>query len=231
MIIVPIQWFGLGDIIFEQTLVRKIAKGNAIMWPSDALFVEGLNRAYPDITFIDRAKADIDYECKEDYVKNAMRFLPLRWADTILKVPYSQCMASKYALYDMDYRIWKEKAMWRRDEEKEDELYKLLQCDKKEYNLVNSFFGSQSQLRVSIEVSNGLPNINMGTVQGYSLFDWAKVIENASTINVVSSSIIYILEMLALKAPEVHLYCRKPIEHDFKTIDYIFEKHKYIQHL
>lgn len=231
MIIVPIQRWGIGDIIYEQTVVRKVANGNSILWPVEPHFVDGLSRAYPDITFSDGSKMDIDFERRDDYVQNAMRFLPLRWADSIMKVPYTACMASKYSLYHQDYRIWKERAMWHRDTVKEDELFEVLGCNNGPYNLINRFFGSDSQLQVTINVNNECQNIEMKTIQGFSLFDYAKVMENADNLHLVSSSTIYLTEQLELKAKEVHLYCRRPIEYNFANIDYLLEKHKYVFHL
>lgn len=233
MIIVPIQYFGLGDIIFEQTLVRKIANGSAILWPVAPQFKDGLQQAYPDITFADRTKMDIDYNRQDDYVQNDMRCLPFRWADAILQVPYTQCMSSKYQLYNQDYRTWKEQAMWHRDSDKEDELFKSFGCDKGEYVFTNVFFGSESQLRISVPMQESwnLPLIEMRTIPRFSLFDWAKVLENANEIHTVSTSILFLLEMLDLKAKEVHLYCRKPIEHNFDNIEYLLERHNYKLHL
>lgn len=233
---IPNQFFGLGDIIWCQTLVKELAQGNPILWPVLPHFVEGLNRAYPDITFVDYKSLPLDYENRNQYhttidgIGEAI-VLPLRWADTLLKVPYTQCMSSKYAMYGMDWQRWKEHAMWKRNEQQEDYLYWALKPPVSDnYNLVNCIFGSDSQLQVPIEVPNKLRDIRMQTYQGVSLFDWAKLLEQATEIHTVSTSIIYILELLDLQAPGVHLYPRRPHEHDFRNIDYILQKHKYIRH-
>lgn len=225
MILVPIQFFGIGDIIFTNTLVRNLMEaGDKILWPVKSHFVEGLNRAYRDVIFVPYQSIDIDYNCQDDYEKDDFRFIPLRWAEIVLKVPYSQCMRAKYDWYDMDYRTWKDKAMWHRDIPKENLLFKALGCDKGPYNLINIFFGTNSQLKGNIQLDNGLPNIEMRTIPGFSLFDWAKVIENATDIHVVNSSILYIMELLELKCKQPTLYVRKPIEKDFTTTDYLFTK-------
>lgn len=229
MTIIPNQYFGIGDIIFEQTVVRNIAGGEPIIWPVMPQFVEGLQRAYPDIAFCDMHSLSLDYNRKDEYTIRDMRVLPLRWADSICKVPYTDCMASKYLLYDMDWQTWKEKAMWQRDTEREEKLKALLQLPK-EYNLINRTFGSESQLKAAINVENGLTNIYMRTVPGFSLFDWAGIIQGATHIHTVSTSIIYVLELLKLKASEVHMYPRHPIEAHFKNVDYILQSHKYVLH-
>jgi hypothetical protein len=225
MILVPIQYFGAGDCVFTQTLVRNLMEpGDKVLWPIESHFCEGFNRAYPDILYVPYKSMGIDYNCQNDYEQEGFRFLPFRWCDTIMKVPYSQCMRAKYDWYGMDFRTWRDKAMWTRDAVREELLFNELGCNKGDYNLVNIFFGSHSQLKVDIKLNNGLPNIHMKTIPGYSLFDWAKVIENASEIHVVNSSILYLLELLTLKCKNPTLYVRKPIEKDFTTTDYLFTK-------
>ncbi len=230
------QPFGAGDLAWEQTLVRRWAKGREIIWPIFDHFVPGFSRAFPDIKWLPFSKTTFNSNRLDHYTEDIPGYgecevIPLRHADTIMKVTYDRCMESKYLWANMDYREWKEQAMWKRDEEKENELFELLGCHQGEYNLINCIFGSYSQLSRGIKVHNGLLNVHMTTIEPYSLFDYAKVIENASTINVVSSSILYLLELLDLKAKVVDLYCRTPIEKNFDTVKYILEKHKYNLHL
>lgn len=151
-------------------------------------------------------------------------------------MPYKDCMKSKYGMFEQDWHRWREGAMWIRDEYREKELqYRILKDEDyvfngKPYCLVNQKFGTNSQLHKSILPETGLPVFNMAALSGYSLFDWAKLIENASEIHAVSTSIIYLLEMLDLKAPEVHLYNRTIKGQGFDNIDYLLTKHKYIFH-
>lgn len=233
-IVVVNQFFGIGDVIFEQTIVNKIANGRRIIWPVLPQFVEQLNRAYPDIEFVAHGYFPIDAERRDRYFAiigdekkriNA-EVLPMRWCDTNMMVPYSRCMEVKYTYFGDDYKTWKEKAMWKRDTDREDELFHLLQLDGKEYTLTNRFFGSNSQFIAKMPSSA----VEMYTREGFSLFDWAKVIENASAIHTVSTSIVYLLELLDLKAQEVHLYARKPLEQNLDTVKYLLERHKYVLH-
>lgn len=233
MILVPLQTFGLGDCLYCQTLVKKLAKsGDKILWPVESHFAEGLNRAYPDVTFIDKRHVNFNFDRMEDFVDGECRILPIRWADQILRVPYTQCMSSKYTLYNLDWMDWREQAGWVHDIKKQKELSKLLGLNfGGEYTLVNKFFGSNSQYSADIHPIDGLFQVEMRTIPGFSLFDWSHIIANATNIHTVSTSIIYILEMLNIEAKEVHLYVRKPIETDFRNIDYLLQRHKYIYHL
>src|SRR5690606_7188918 len=214
------QFFGIGDIIFCMTIARRfIAQGYNVTWGTLPHFLDGLRRAYPDITWVDYRKFKIDYDKKGEHdaiVRDEpYRVVPLRWNVEILGVPYSQCMASKYDLFGWHYKDWKEQAHFERGE-KENELAELLGIDfNKPYTLTNRFFGSNSQFCVQVE-SRG---IEMQSIEGYSLFDWAKIIENAECIHTANTSILYLLELLDLKAKEVHLYCRKPQEKDFRNTE------------
>jgi hypothetical protein len=96
---------------------------------------------------------------------------------------------------------------------------------------VNKYFGSFSQLEADIQANTDLPIIEMRTIPGYSLFDWAAVIEKADQVHTVSTSIIYILEQLELGQKPIHLYLRKPIEQDFRNVDYILTSNYYLPHL
>lgn len=233
MIVIPNQTFGLGDIIFEHTLVRELVTNeDRVIWPVSPALTEGLNRAYPDFTFVDMNVLRLNLERKEEFEMNGSRILPLRYADMILKVPYHMCMKSKYMLYGKNWEDWKRQAMWQRDTAKEQALYDALELKEGEqYNLINRYFRTDFSGVADINIDNGLRNIDMQSYQGFSLFDWAKVIESATQIHTVSTSIIYILELLTVKALQVDLYLRKPDEKDFRNAEYILQSHKYVQHL
>jgi hypothetical protein len=234
-VLMPIQYFGLGDIIFEQTVVRNLMQhGDKVLWGVEPIFVDGLNRAYPDFTFIDYQSLRVDLTQRAKHRSSyGFEMLPFQYSVDLCNVPYKFCMASKYMLYNMDYNIWKEKAMWHRDAVREFNLFHSLGLDEdntEPYNLINDTFRSNLSGRVDIEVDNGFRNIRMSVLPDYSLFDWAMVIQKAATIHTVSTSIIYLLELLELRATEIHLYPRKPEEMNFENIDYILKSHNYILH-
>lgn len=92
MIIVN-QYFGLGDIIWEQTLVKAIADVKPVIWPVMPQFVEGLNRAYPDITFVDMNLLKLDYNRNYEYEFAGAKILPMvvrpKGSTLILRPPSS----------------------------------------------------------------------------------------------------------------------------------------------
>jgi len=230
MTVLPLQFFGIGDVIFSMTLIKRISNGNPIVWGVMPHFVEGLNRAYPNVTFVDWNKLGIDYNTKQhkeiyhaEYGKCVI--IPIRWADSIMKVGYEQWMRSKYDMYGMDYRDWKEHAMWVRDEAKENELSKLVGNSD---TFVNDMFGSDCKLKSNVPT---FPNATkMRVIDGYSLFDWAGVMQKAKHIHSVNTSIIYLLDQLELNATDVHLYQRAIKSQTHKGVDYLINKHNYIYH-
>lgn len=230
-LLIPAQFLGLGDVIFSMTLVRKLAVPKyKVLWPVLDHFVEGCQRAYPDITFIPKEWCPVDFNSKNDTENELYRYLPIRWSDGWKGLPYTENMRSKYDMYDMDFTQWKQLAHYRRDLDREEKLAEIVGVKKGErFNLVNKFFGSNSQFQCDIQIKNEYKNIEISTLKGFSLFDWSGLIEDAAEIHVANSSILYLLEMLDWKAKEVHLYCRKPIEKDFSFTDYLHTK-PYILH-
>lgn len=226
------QYFGIGDVIFAQNIAHSyVEKGYDVIWPVRNHFVEGLSKAYPRITFVDEKLIKPEYfnirEFKE--IDNTL-IVPIRWSDNYRGLPYSQTMRSKYLMMGMDFNDWKKRAMWVRNIFREDELYYdvLRLDDGMRYNLISERFGTNSESSATVEVNNGLPNVEMKTIPGFSLFDWAMVIQRASHIHVVSSAIFYLLELLQIKA-DIHLYTRRPLEKDFDNIRYLMTK-PYVLH-
>jgi len=229
MTVLPLQAFGIGDVIFSQQLVRTVANGNRIAWAVMDIFKIGLQRAYPDIEFIDQNGSGIDFDIKEHKTIQHGKYgdcvvLPIRWADSILRVPYNDCMRAKYDLYGMDYNDWTRGAMWQRDAEREQALIKHVGFTGG--SLGNALFGSNCTSKVNLPKCD----TQMQVISGYSLFDWAGIIEQASEIHTVNTSIIYLLEMLDLTAKEIHLYQRPIKGQSFDNVKYLLKRHRYILH-
>ena len=60
--------------------------------------------------------------------------------------------------------------------------------------------------------------IYMNKIPGYTMLDWAKVIENADQIYTVSTSNLFLIETLPIKASNVCIYPRLPRENNFDGI-------------
>src|SRR5690349_15296765 len=113
----------LGDSIWSQTLVRELSNGKPIIWGIESQFVEGLQRAYPDIFWIDVKMLNTEVQqFKLDSIIGNTRIIPIGHSNTIMKVPYKEVMKAKYDMYGFDWRTWRN-TMYQRDIKKEENLY------------------------------------------------------------------------------------------------------------
>lgn len=225
-VLIVSQPFGLGDIIFTQTIAHEfIDDGYKVIWPVDR-DAEMLNAAYPEILFIDKAMTNFDLECKEFKEENGIRYLPMRFSEWLMKRQYWEHMRSKYDFLGMDWRRWIDYAMPLRNRQREKELMSAIGLKKGEqYNLLQMKFGAEGKYVIQpLRAANGLKDLVLDFVPGYTLFDWCGIIENATHIHAVSSSSLYLFEVLNLKAEQIHLYARKPYEQDFKYVKFLMTK-------
>lgn len=227
------QPHGLGDHIFTQTLVREISGGAKIIWPVNEIFMEGLQEAYPHISFVPDTiiKPEILETKSKQQDSPAGTIFGIRYAEWLMGRQYRDHMKSKYDLYGLDWRIWKRDAMPKRNLKKEKFLqHEVLHIKEGEpYNLIATKFGGAKEKEIQINLTNGVRNVNMTVIPEFSLFDWSGIIENATIIHAVSSSTLYLFELLDLKASQVHLYPRKPIENDFSFTRFLMTRN-YILH-
>jgi hypothetical protein len=231
MALIVLQPHGLGDHIFCQSLVYQLADLDYIVWPVLPHFIKGLKRAYSEINWIPVGSLSPNVEnCRIDTVINGNRILPIRYADSITRVKYKDCMKSKYEMYGLDWNTWRDFGFQRNTERENDLFYNILGlADYSEpYRLINKRFTSNESKSVIISESKEIRNVEMKSIDGFSLFDWSKVIERASEIHTVGTSINYVIELLELRAKEVHLYKRLPDENHYQNYDYILKRHSYI---
>jgi len=228
---IVIQRFGLGDLIFSMGAIKML--DGVIIWPTLPEYVEGLTRAYPEIVWVDWSLIALDWQRKDRYLLGDIDVIPLAHQD----VPITVCMKNKFNFFGLRWQDWKSGAMWTRDYAQEQKLLDHLNIKEgDEFALINVNFGCWSKAglksgssKAYVGVSTNLRQITLDFIPGFSLFDWAGVIERASYIATVSSSNFYLLELLELKAAEIHLFPRLPYETDFRNIEYLFTK-PYILH-
>ena len=111
------------------------------------------------------------------------------------------------------------------------ELHNITKDSK--FNLISRKFGGGSFDEINVDVpdpNNGLNTIFIKRMEGFSLFDWAALMAAATNIYMVASSNIYLLEMMELRAQEIHLYPRLPRETDHRNYQYILQRHRYTLH-
>lgn len=213
------QFQGLGDIIFCMKIAEYLLSigHEKIIWPVNPIYLD-IQKHFPKIQFVNKETFNIDYNRRDFYDLNLLgesfTVIPLRFSDSICKVPYYDCMRSKYMLSGLDMSTWRD-IDFVIDDKKSNELFERFGSGV----LVNRYFTTGSNMQIDIK-ANG---IEMQTIKGYTLFDWSKVIMNATEIHTVGTSINYLIELLKPKCP-IHLYTRKPQEKDFKNYNYILSK-------
>ena len=218
------QFAGIGDILFTIPIARYfIKKGHKVTYPT---VFEGLDKHFPDITFKNKQDLDIDYDSKEFIVtKEDNLIIPMRWANEIAKVYYRACMLSKYMIVNLPFGLWRTLS-WERDRKKEDRLFsEVLKIKEGErYRLINNIYMSDGSKKINVPMNHRIKNIHLKPIEGYTLLDWGKVIENASEIFIVNSAILVLMEILTLRCQQAHIFKRVPMEIDHYNYSYICSK-------
>jgi len=224
---------GAGDILFEQSIAQDfVDEGFKVIWPVETVYAS-LSKHFPNIAMVDKSLISIDYESMEDHEVNGARIIPMRFTDRIMKLPYVDCMKSKYMYLEKDWTKWKENCKIVRDAEAEKRLYyEVLKLkDGENYNFISEQFMTGGKLVNQIKVENGMKNVYMTFVPGYTLIDWLMVMERATTIHAISSSWLYLFELYQMKAhqhDQIHLYVRRPVEHNHDNYKYLLSKTGYV---
>ena len=245
------QFRGLGDILFIMQIAQEeIAKGNRVIIPVESHYVE-IGKHFPGVEIVDMNHISWDSNYKPFNYDNRnvcqvsnlawgdCTIIPFRFANDILNVPYTDCMKAKYWYWDSELKKYCGMESWQRwrnfkftrDEANEQKLFEMLNPKNEPFNFINRNFRTNFSGKSPIKVNNGLLNIEMRPIKGFTLIDWSLVLERASSIHSVGTSINYLIEKLDINCP-IHLYKRLPEERDFKNYDYILdqENKKYIFH-
>jgi len=224
------QPLGIGDVFFCQGIGKYfLNKGYRVIWPlaSQVMYLKEYINS-PGIEFVNK---DLDFPRKDFYIEQNplviekdFVFLPL--ANASHRVPNSSLMYSKYELLGLDFNIWRDNFNYTRNIERENNLYYniLGLKDKEEYVFLNKKFGTPpyfNEAPFNVDTNNKV--IEMQFIPGDNLFDWLKVIENASMIVTVDTSYQYLMEkMNTLKATDFYCYPRSNNMDFVPIIDKIF---------
>jgi len=212
------QFTGLGDILFTVPLARHFIKqGEVVVYPYDLIYGD-IGKHFPDIGFIPKDMLNINYDYKEEYMIDNVSVIPLRFAD-INPNNNPNTMSAKYDMFDLDYQMWRE-LTWKRDINAEERLYGTIN-PKKDYIIVNKNWHHSNQ-RKDFAIKTKLEVIEMQNIAGYTLLDWGLLFEHAKEIHTVGTSLVYMLEMMDLKA-KLHLY-QRPGENGFANYNYLLKK-------
>jgi hypothetical protein len=224
------QFQGLGDILFCEPIAKHYYNNgeNEIIWPIAGDFL-WLQEYFPYINFVNWQEFNFPYESTYHGQVTENEFhVPLRFANPIVRNlhphDYSDqfhTMIDKYRMVNLPLDMWKTMT-WIRNTQREDELYNMLVHDTN-YILVNNMW-SDGVLNIQINNPDNHQVVYMNRVSGYTMLDWAKVIENADQIYTVSTSNLFLIETLSIKATDVYIYPRLPRENNFDGISEFVNK-------
>lgn len=232
---------GLGDILFLQKLAYNIKNlGYDVYWPVVSEF-KWLNDYIKDFTFV--SWDDDSNHLTGPPLPDSVRF-PRReeyWPGNPTSVTddlfffngfgnYSPIMAGKYNSIGMEWGDWRYYVHFERNGEKEDKLfYDVLNLtDEDNYVLVNRNYRTRPNRAICEKISNNPADYNLKVVElsivdGFSMFDWCKVFENAQEINMVETSVCYMLESPqmfdTIKQKKLTLHSSHG---SFSEVDYLF---------
>ena len=193
-----------------------------------------IQRNIPYINFVEKDLFDIDYNERDFIETDKQIIIPMRWSKEYYASPLKYTMFNKYKMVGIKLEEWR-KLTWLRHRWRESRLKELLGIKEGEkYNLINCNFYSFENKTIffnktlldptNLDINNKLKNIEMKFIPTFNLLDWAGIIEEAENIYSVNTSIIFLLEVLELKAKEIHLYSRNVNGADFIQTEYLRSK-------
>jgi hypothetical protein len=207
---------GLGDIIWLQPVIdRFINLGYEVHFPVINLYYEMLKEQLIKKNLIWHKEND-DFPLKNFYgtqkiiEENNNLYLPISFANYYL----NQCsvMISKYYFTNTPITNWHKSFEIKRNYEKEQKLFKIYGVDvNKPYSLMNMTYGTPPNHRTrKIQIDCQTDQIISMSFEkdqknNFNLFDWIGLIENASEIHTVETSICYLIDKYA-KTDKLFMY-------------------------
>ncbi len=202
---------GIGDIFFLLKMVKHyINIGYKVIFPiyPQLMFIKD----YIIIDGLEFCSISDDFNHKNDYLNGSHITTENLIVIPTQNVNYGgSCMEAKYQMVGLDYNGWQEYFTFNRNFIKENELYYnvLGLKDDEKYTLISKTWGTQPNFAskdVYYESKDNVVEIKL--IDGYTLFDWSKVIEKANEISIVDTSFNYIIEKLDINAKKLFLNSR-----------------------
>ena len=216
---------GIGDIFFCQKIARVMMQNRyQVIWP-----------LRPDIHWIKDYIKDIyfptiddDFLGKDVYERGAGAvinengaFISTATAD--MTHSDGKIMSSKYSMLGIDYSDWKDWFKFTRNFAKEDDLYYnvLGLKDDSEFVFINNLYNTDIRDSELLSPENyDLPVVELKIMEGFTLFDWCKVLEKAKSVFTINTSINYLIDVLDTSYERYVIIAHS--EQNKREIDYLF---------
>jgi len=218
---------GIGDVFFCQKIARVMMQNRyQVIWPlrSDITWIRDYIRDiyFPSVEDIFPGKEVFD-TAAGFAIEETGAFISIATAD--LTHNDGKIMSSKYSMLGIDYSDWQDYFKFERNLDKENELYYnvLGLSDESEFAFINNLYNTDiKNSNILSKEKFDIPVVELKIIEGYTLFDWCKVLEKAKKIHTINTSINYIIDVLDTSYDEYVIYA-----HDDKNkteIDYLFKK-------
>lgn len=217
---------GVGDIFFCQKAAKFLRDKfgcSSIKWPVISEF-EWLRDYITDIDFcnIDSIKmpAGNNIIQTDDFI-----YVPLQDADQHMLD--QSVMVSKYKFCGIGFSDWSNFLNIRRNTEREQQLKSKVLRDigTKEFAFVNKIYGSPPAsvtCKYMDNIKTDLPVVELSYIPGITLIDWSIILEMATSIYTVETSLNFIIEVLNTTT-DLHMFS-KHSPPSFSQIDMLFNK-------
>jgi hypothetical protein len=200
------QAAGLGDVLWEQKIAHHFnSLGYRVIWP----IVEPYDMIgdYIKSDWCEFVKLGVDdYPFKNIWDDKTSKIdFPVEWPGGHLYLPLGTInrywenkplMHTKYSILGLDWSDWKDYINYVPNEEKTEQLRKIVGIPESEYNFVNSVYGSPNSglMSVQMKVSSKLPVVQLKLVDGFNIFDWIPIILEAKEVHTVDTALCFLVE-------------------------------------
>lgn len=202
---------GIGDIFYLQKFAKLIiSSGYKIIWPIEKKLL--WIRDYIKEPMIEFISIESQFPNKEWFNSGRFSFQSenfLYLSPDGLQFPGKRIMESKYLLISQDDHDWYDYFQFERNIEKEEDLYYnvLGLKDDSEYVFLNKYANTKNIKYNGLDdLTFDLPTIELEIKEGFTLFDWCKVFENATEIHTVHTSLNYVIDKLDIKSKKYCMY-------------------------
>lgn len=218
---------GIGDVFFCQKIARVMMQnGFQIVWPlrNDIVWIRDYIKDIYFPSVEDNFLAKDIFDTAAGYViEENGAFISLATAD--ITHSDGKIMSSKYSMLGLDYSDWQNYFKFKRDLDKESDLYYnvLGLSDDSEFVFINNLYNTDIRNSNLLSPTQfDIPTVELKILDNFTLFDWCKVLEKAKKIFTINTSINYIIDVIDTSYDEYVIYAHD--EKNKKEIDYLFKK-------
>ena len=218
------QASGIGDILWEQKIAHHYnSLGYHVVWPIDPPY--NMIGDYIDSPWCEFVKIhEDDYPFKNIWKAD----IPITWPEGSVYLPLAHInnhwqsepiMHSKYTVLGIDWSDWKDYINYTPNEEKTNELRKIVNIPDGDYIFKNVIHNAPHCLSaISMGIQSETPIVELRMVEGFSVFDWIPIILDAKEVHTVDTGFCYLIEKLST-GQDLFMYERSPnIEYHIKGI-------------